>query len=75
MHAEVGNWLVIHRRSLDVPVRYGKIVEVSHADGGPPYVVRWHDEEQTSVVFPGPDAEVLDHPPAAVSAGPSTQST
>jgi hypothetical protein len=68
MYAEVGNWLVIHRRALDVPVRYGRIVEVSHSDGGPPYVVRWHDEEQTSVVFPGPDAVVMDHPPVPASA-------
>jgi hypothetical protein len=71
MYAEVGNWLVIHRNHLDVPVRYGQIVEVSHPDGGPPYVVRWHDEEHTSVVFPGPDAVVMDHPPAPVSSPPT----
>lgn len=71
MNAEVGNWLVVHRHSLDVPVRYGRIVEVSHADGSPPYVVRWHDEEQTSVVFPGPDAVVMDHPPVSDSPRPA----
>jgi hypothetical protein len=67
MNAAVGNWLVVTPHSLDVPVRYGRIVEVSHSDGSPPYVVQWHDEEQTSVVFPGPDAVVVDHPPASKS--------
>ncbi|MCW2536727.1 MAG: uncharacterized protein JWQ26_2426 [Modestobacter sp.] len=64
MHAEVGNWLVIRSRILDVPVRLGQIVEVSRPDGGPPYVVRWSDDDRTSVVFPGPDAVVMDDPPA-----------
>ena len=71
MYAEVGNWLVVTRHSLDVPVRFGRIEEVSHADGGPPYVVRWHDEEHTSVVFPGPDAVVMDHPPATTHPRPA----
>jgi hypothetical protein len=70
MYAMVGNWLVIRSCHLDVPARFGRIVEVSHSDGGPPYVVRWSDEERTSVVFPGPDAVVMDHPPATVG-GPS----
>jgi Domain of unknown function (DUF1918) len=67
MHAEVGNWLVIRSHSLDVPVRLGRIVEVNHPDGGPPYVVRWGDEDRTSVVFPGPDAVVMDHPPTTAA--------
>jgi hypothetical protein len=65
MHAQVGNWLVIRSRFLDTPVRLGQIVEVSHPDGGPPYVVRWSDDDRTSVVFPGPDAAVMDDPPTA----------
>jgi hypothetical protein len=64
VRAEVGNWLVVHSHVLDVPDRLGQILEVSHRDGSPPYVVRWSDEDRTSVVFPGPDAAVLDHPPA-----------
>ena len=71
MYAEVGNWLVVTRHTLDVPVRFGRIEEVSRSDGGPPYVVRWHDEEHTSVVFPGPDAVVMDHPPVATHPRPS----
>ena len=65
MQAEVGKWLVIRSSHLDVPVRVGRIVEISHPDGEPPYVVRWSDDEHTSVVFPGPDAVVVDSPPAS----------
>jgi hypothetical protein len=65
MHGEVGYWVVIRSRVLDTPMRLGQILEVSHPDGSPPYVVRWTDDNRTSVVFPGPDATVVEHPPAA----------
>jgi hypothetical protein len=71
VYAVVGNWLVIRSRFLDVPVRLGRIVEVSRSDGGPPYVVRWSDGDRTSVVFPGPDAVVMDHPPTTASSSRS----
>ena len=58
MYAEVGNWLVVHSRSVDVPVREGQIVEVPHSDGSPPYVVHWLDQDRLSTVFPGPDTTV-----------------
>jgi Domain of unknown function (DUF1918) len=58
VYAEVGNWLVVHSRSLDTPVREGQIVEVPHADGSPPYVVHWLDQDRLSTVFPGPDTTV-----------------
>lgn len=67
MHATVGNWLVVHGRTLDTPVREGQVVEVPHADGSPPYVVRWTDTDRLSMVFPGPDAEVLPRPPHAAA--------
>jgi hypothetical protein len=63
VQAEVGKYLVIRSSHLDVPVRVGRIVEISHPDGEPPYVVRWSDDDHTSVVFPGPDAVVMDEPP------------
>lgn len=56
MRAQVGNWLVVHSRCVDDVVREGLVIEVPHADGSPPYVVRWLDDGRTSVVFPGPDA-------------------
>ena len=63
MNAAVGHWLVVHGRTVDDTVREGQIVEVPHADGSPPYMVRWTDTDRLSMVFPGPDAEVLSHPP------------
>jgi hypothetical protein len=39
-------------------VRDGEIIGVRHADGTPPYVVRWEDTGHESLVYPGPDAMV-----------------
>ena len=58
MKAAVGDWLVVERVHLGEPRRRARIVEVSHADGTPPYRVRWTDTEHETVVFPGPDARV-----------------
>jgi hypothetical protein len=60
MHAQVGDRMVIRNRLLGHPVRDGEILEVRHADGSPPYVVRWSDTGHVSLFFPGPDAYV-DH--------------
>jgi Domain of unknown function (DUF1918) len=58
MYAKVGDRLVVHSQHLDAPVRDGEILEVEHADGSPPYLVRWADTGHESLVFPGPDATV-----------------
>ncbi|MCF6745920.1 DUF1918 domain-containing protein [Blastococcus sp. KM273128] len=55
MQVRVGDWLVVHSRHVDEGVREGQVVEIPHADGSPPYLVRWSDDERTSLVFPGPD--------------------
>lgn len=60
MHAAVGDRLVVRSLHIDGPVRDGEILEVRHADGAPPYVVRWSDTGHEALVFPGPDAYV-DH--------------
>jgi len=62
MRAQVGDWLAVHSRVVDMPSRYGEIVKVPHADGSPPYVVRWLDDDHPSLVFPGPDAVVTTAP-------------
>lgn len=59
MRARVGDWLVVHSRRVDDGDRKGLILEVAHPDGSPPYVVRWLDDDHSSVVFPGSDATVL----------------
>jgi hypothetical protein len=68
MFAEVGDRLVVRNLHVGEVVRDGEIIEVSHADGAPPYVVRWSDDGHTSLVFPGPDAYVQHFPhPAKAS--------
>jgi hypothetical protein len=68
VYAEVGNWLVVHGRTLDAPTREGLIVEVPHADGSPPYVVHWLDQDRLSTVFPGPDTTVSSVAPHSAGA-------
>jgi hypothetical protein len=62
MHAEVGNWLVVEGLTDASARRQGQIVAVDHADGSPPYWVRWLDDDHRSLVFPGPDARVEPQP-------------
>ncbi|NLT56986.1 MAG: DUF1918 domain-containing protein [Actinomycetales bacterium] len=57
MKAAVGDRIVIASNHVDGAVRTGRIVEVRHPDGTPPYVVEWSTGE-TAVVFPGPDARI-----------------
>ncbi|RZL75074.1 MAG: DUF1918 domain-containing protein [Rhodococcus sp. (in: high G+C Gram-positive bacteria)] len=59
MHAEPGDWLVVKGTVVDSPDDVGHIVEVRHADGGPPYLVRWLRDGHEALVFPGPDAHVV----------------
>lgn len=56
MRASVGEFLVIASRHVDEHARVGVILEVHGEDGAPPYVVKWEDDETTTMVFPGPDA-------------------
>lgn len=58
MYATVGDRLVIPGRRLGEPERDAEILEVRHADGGPPYLVRWSDTGHEGLVFPGPEARV-----------------
>ncbi|WP_214414141.1 DUF1918 domain-containing protein [Sphaerisporangium fuscum] len=58
MKAEVGDRLIVEGVHLGVPRRVGIIMGVHHADGSPPYDVRWLDQERQCLVFPGPDAHI-----------------
>lgn len=69
MRAKVGDWLVVHSRRVDDGLREGQVVEVPHADGSPPYMVRWVDDDHVSLVFPSSDATVLAHRPHAGAPG------
>ena len=67
MFAKAGDRILVHSRHVDGPVRDGEIIEVQHADGSPPYVVRWSDTGHETLIFPGPDAEVqhFEHLPSS----------
>ena len=65
MHAQVGHWIVVHGRTLDASAREGRIDELLHPDGSPPYLVHWLDDDRRSVVFPGPDATITAQRPHA----------
>ena len=58
MKASEGDRLVLASSVVDGAVRDGTIVAVRGPDGTPPYMVRWHDTGEESMVFPGPDAHV-----------------
>lgn len=58
MFAAAGDRLIVRNRVIGAPSRDGEILEVRHADGSPPYVVRWSDDGHEALVYPGPDAEV-----------------
>jgi hypothetical protein len=59
MKAAVGDRLIIESARDHERRRIGVITEVRHADGTPPYLVRWVDEKHETLVFPGPDARVV----------------
>lgn len=58
MFAAPGDRLIVHSKHVGGPVRDGEILEVRHADGTPPYLVRWSDTGHEALCFPGPDAEI-----------------
>ncbi|MBF6100512.1 DUF1918 domain-containing protein [Nocardia farcinica] len=55
MHANVGDFLVIHTRTEGAKDRRGEILEVRGPDGAPPYMVRFLDGHE-GLVYPGPDS-------------------
>lgn len=59
MQARVGDRIVIGGHRQGQPDRECLILEVRHASGEPPYVVRWTDSGHEGLFFPGPDATVV----------------
>jgi hypothetical protein len=66
MQAQVGDELVIRGHAIGGRERRATILEVRGADGGPPYLVRWHDDPNDPphehLFFPSSDADVEHHP-------------
>jgi nitroimidazol reductase NimA-like FMN-containing flavoprotein (pyridoxamine 5'-phosphate oxidase superfamily) len=65
MRAHLGDQLVVESPNTGATRRDGEIVGLHHADGTPPYDVRWSDTDEVTLVFPGPDAHVhhIEHGP------------
>jgi hypothetical protein len=72
MKASVGDRIVVASTIVDQPPRDGRVVEVRHEDGSPPYLVEWSDTGERTLVFPGPDAHVS---PGADAAGQAAGGT
>ncbi|GIF02057.1 DUF1918 domain-containing protein [Paractinoplanes rishiriensis] len=53
MLAQVGDRIVLEPNQFGDARRSGIVTAVTHADGGPPYEVRWPDEDRTTLIFPG----------------------
>ncbi len=58
MIAQVGDRLILKGIHVGDRQRVGIITGLRHADGTPPYQVRWLDDEHEALVFPGPEAHV-----------------
>ncbi|MEV4346476.1 DUF1918 domain-containing protein [Actinoplanes sp. NPDC049596] len=58
MIARIGDRIVLEGTHLGDSRRIGVITAVGHADGGPPYEVRWLDDGRTTLIFPGAEARI-----------------
>lgn len=58
MKAAVGDWLLVRSHATGRYARRAEVLAVG-ADGAPPYTVRWTDTDHETLLFPGPDAEIL----------------
>ena len=66
MRASVGDTIIVASSVVDGAVREGRVIEVRHPDGTPPFEVEWSDTGERTLVFPRPDTRVV---PAADPAG------
>lgn len=58
MKAAVGDRLILSSTHPGRPGRIGIVVALRHADGSPPWQVRWLDTGHEALVFPGRDARI-----------------
>ncbi len=62
-HAQPGDVIVIRGHAIGRKERKGTITEARGEDGGPPFIVQWHDdphdEPHDVFFFPGTDADVV----------------
>jgi hypothetical protein len=68
MKASIGDRVITVSGTVGTSAREGRVVELRHLDGSPPFVVEWADAGDRSLVFPGPDT-VLEHDDGAAPEG------
>ncbi|MCK2218982.1 DUF1918 domain-containing protein [Actinomadura sp. ATCC 31491] len=59
MKASAGDRLIVEGTYGGDVRKEGLIIQVEHADGSPPYLVRWLEDGHESLVYPGPDARIV----------------
>jgi hypothetical protein len=64
MYARKGDRIVIRSQHVGSAFRDAEVLEVEHANGTPPYRVRWSDTGHEALFFPGPDAFVDHYEPS-----------
>ena len=68
MKASLGDRIVVRPTREGGRVQLGRIVELRHPDGSPPYVVRWDDTGERALFFPGTDSRLLPDSPTGADA-------
>ena len=58
MDAAVGDHLMVRSHHVGDKPREAEILEVHGAEGAPPYLVRWLDDNHQGLFFPGSDVMV-----------------
>ena len=72
MKAQIGDHIVIEGTHLADRRRVGVIVKITHADGTPPYLVRWLNDNHETFLIPGPTARVEPTDPAGDDGSPAS---
>nr|BFE71905.1 hypothetical protein GCM10020092_052060 [Actinoplanes digitatis] len=71
MIAEIGDRIILEAAHLGDLRRIGVITAITHADGGPPYEVRWLDDGRTTLIFFPVRRHGSNTPPCRPAAGES----
>ncbi|MEU4690112.1 DUF1918 domain-containing protein [Actinoplanes sp. NPDC023714] len=58
MKAHIGDHIVVEGTHIGDQRRIGVITEIEHADGSPPYRVRWLNDGHSTLIFPGPESRI-----------------
>lgn len=58
MIAQVGDRIVVKGVHVGDTSRVAVVTALRHADGSPPYEVRWLDDGHEGLIFPGPECHV-----------------